>query len=87
MKMAEIFRKAGFPDGVVNVVVGSGEEVFNELIDSLKVAGISFTGSTAVGLQVAAKAAGRGKKFMIAPGGSDPAVVFEDADLEAAPPR
>jgi succinyl-CoA reductase len=84
LKMAEIFRKAGFPDGVVNVVVGSGEEVFNELIDSPKVAGISFTGSTAVGLQVAAKAAGRGKKFMIAPGGSDPAVVFEDADLEAA---
>jgi succinyl-CoA reductase len=84
LKMAEIFRKAGFPDGVVNVVVGSGEDVFNELIDSPKVAGISFTGSTAVGLQVAAKAAGRGKKFMIAPGGSDPAIVFEDADLEAA---
>jgi len=84
LKMAEIFHKAGFPRGVVNVVVGSGEDVFNELIDSPKVAGISFTGSTAVGLQVAAKAAGRGKRYMIAPGGSDPAVVFEDADIEAA---
>ncbi|MGC9077114.1 MAG: aldehyde dehydrogenase family protein, partial [Conexivisphaera sp.] len=35
-------------------------------------------------LQVAAKAAGRGKKFMIAPSGSDPAIVFADADLERA---
>ncbi|AET32169.1 aldehyde dehydrogenase family protein [Pyrobaculum ferrireducens] len=84
LKMAEIFAKAGFPSGVVNVVVGSGEEVFNEFIDSPKVAAINFTGSTAVGLQVAAKAAGRGKKFMVAPGGSDPALVFPDADLERA---
>ncbi|RFA93896.1 aldehyde dehydrogenase family protein [Pyrobaculum aerophilum] len=84
LKMAEYFKKAGFPEGVVNVVVGSGEEVFNELIENPKVAGISFTGSTAVGLQVAAKAAGRGKKFMIAPSGSDPAIIFEDADLEEA---
>lgn len=84
LKFYEIFQKAGFPDGVVRVVVGSGEEVFNELLDSPKVAGISFTGSTAVGLQVAAKAAGRGKKYMVAPSGSDPAIVFADADLEQA---
>ncbi len=84
LKMWELFKKAGFPQGVVNVVIGPGEEVFNILIESPKVAAISFTGSTAVGLQVAAKAAGRGKKFMIAPGGSDPAIVFEDADVELA---
>lgn len=84
LKMAQILQKAGVPQGVVQVVVGSGEEIFNEFIDNPKVVGISFTGSTAVGLQVAAKAAGRGKKFMIAPGGSDPAIVFADADLEAA---
>lgn len=84
LKLYEIFQKAGLPDGVVKVVVGSGEEVFNELLDSPKVAGISFTGSTAVGLQVAAKAAGRGKKYMIAPSGSDPAIVFADADLTQA---
>lgn len=84
LRLFEIFRKAGFPDGVVNVVVGSGEEVFDELLENPKVAGITFTGSTAVGLQVAAKAAGRGKKYMIAPSGSDPAIVFKDADLEKA---
>ncbi|MEZ0318540.1 MAG: aldehyde dehydrogenase family protein [Pyrobaculum sp.] len=84
LKLYEIFRKAGVPEGVVNVVVGSGEEIFNELLDSPKVSGVSFTGSTAVGLQVAAKAAGRGKKYMIAPSGSDPAVVFKDADLAKA---
>ncbi|ACB39369.1 aldehyde dehydrogenase family protein [Pyrobaculum neutrophilum] len=84
LKFLEIMKRAGVPEGVVNVVVGSGEEVFDELIQSDKVAGINFTGSTAVGLQVAAKAASRGKKFMIAPGGSDPAVVFKDADLDAA---
>ncbi len=84
LKLHEIFKKAGFPEGVVNVVVGSGEEVFDELLENSKVAGITFTGSTAVGLQVAAKAAGRGKKYMIAPSGSDPAIVFKDADLEKA---
>ena len=84
LKLYDVFKKAGFPDGVVNVVVGSGEEVFDELLENPKVAGISFTGSTAVGLQVAAKAAGRGKKYMIAPSGSDPAIVFKDADLERA---
>lgn len=84
LKLFEIFKRAGFPDGVINVVVGSGEEVFDELIENPKVAGITFTGSTAVGLQVAAKAAGRGKKYMIAPSGSDPAIVFKDADLERA---
>ncbi|AEA12434.1 succinyl-CoA reductase [Thermoproteus uzoniensis 768-20] len=84
LRMAELLRKAGVPAGVVEVVVGSGEEVFDELLENPKVAGISFTGSTAVGLQVAAKAAGRGKKFMIAPSGSDPAIVFADADLERA---
>lgn len=84
LKMAEVLRKAGVPEGVVKVVVGSGEEIFDEFIENPKVAGISFTGSTAVGLQVAAKAAGRGKKFMIAPSGSDPALIFADADLELA---
>lgn len=84
LKLYEVFKKAGFPDGVINVVVGSGEEVFDELLENPKVAGITFTGSTAVGLQVAAKAAGRGKKYMIAPSGSDPAIVFKDADLERA---
>ncbi len=84
LRLFEIFRRAGVPPGVINVVIGSGEEVFNELIDNDKVAGISFTGSTVVGLQVASKAAGKGKKFMIAPSGSDPAIVFEDADLGLA---
>mgnify|MGYP001772484563 CR=1 FL=1 len=84
LRLYDVFKKAGFPDGVVNVVVGSGEEVFNELLENPKVAAISFTGSTAVGLQVAAKAAGRGKKYMIAPSGSDPAIVFKDADLAKA---
>lgn len=84
MKLYEIFQRAGVPDGVLKVVIGSGEEVFNELLENPKVAGISFTGSTAVGLQVASKAAARGKKYMIAPSGSDPAIVFADADVEHA---
>lgn len=82
--MRDILYKAGIPKGVVQVVVGSGEEVFNEFLENPKVVGISFTGSTAVGLQVAAKAASKGKKFMIAPSGSDPAIVFADTDLEMA---
>jgi len=52
LRMAELLKKAGVPDGVVKVVVGSGEEVFDEFIENPRVAGVSFTGSTAVGLQV-----------------------------------
>ena len=47
LRLFEIFKRAGLPDGVINVVVGSGEEVFDELIENPKVAGITFTGSTA----------------------------------------
>lgn len=84
LRLLNIYQRAGVPRGVVGVVIGSGEEVFDELITSKKVAGISFTGSTAVGLQVASKAASYGKKFMIAPSGSDPMIVFSDANLALA---
>nr|KJR73072.1 MAG: aldehyde dehydrogenase [Thermoproteus sp. AZ2] len=84
MKMAEILHEAGVPKGVVQVLVARGEEFFDEALANERVAGVAFTGSTQVALQVWSKAAAYGKKFMGAPGGSDPFIVFDDADLERA---
>lgn len=70
--------------GVVKVVVSRGEEFFDIVLTNDKVAGVAFTGSTQVALQVWSKVASYDKKFMGAPSGSDPFIVFDDADLERA---
>ena len=44
-KFAEIFKQAGLPDGVFNLVIGPGDKVGNELVSNKDVAGIVFTGS------------------------------------------
>ena len=85
--LAEILEDAGLPKGVVNVVTCSRErvgEVGDELISNPTVRGVSFTGSTAVGAQVAAKAGGLLKKCCVELGGKDALIVLEDADIEQA---
>jgi vanillin dehydrogenase len=84
---AEVFEEAGVPKGVLNVVTCSREnvaEVGDELIEHPYVKGISFTGSTAVGRQVAAKAGAHLKKCCVELGGKDSLIVLEDADMERA---
>lgn len=84
---AEIFAEAGVPKGVLNVVTCSREqvqEVGDELIEHPYVKGISFTGSTAVGRQVAAKAGAHLKKCCVELGGKDSLIVCDDADMERA---
>ena len=85
--LAEVLEEAGLPKGVLNVVTCSRDnvaEVGDELISNPAVRGISFTGSTAVGSQVAAKAGGLLKKFCVELGGKDALIVLDDADIEQA---
>lgn len=84
---AEIFEEAGVPKGVFNVVTCSRDhvqEVGDELIEHPYVKGISFTGSTAVGRQIAAKAGAHLKKCCVELGGKDSLIVCDDADMERA---
>ena len=85
--IAEILEEAGIPKGVFNVVTCSRDnvaEVGDELIANPLVRGISFTGSTAVGGKVAAKAGGLLKKCCVELGGKDALIVLDDADIEQA---
>jgi len=85
--IAEVLEEAGIPKGVFNVVTCSRNhvaEVGDELIANPAVRGVSFTGSTAVGTQVAARAGGLLKKCCVELGGKDALIVLDDADIEHA---
>jgi betaine-aldehyde dehydrogenase len=82
--LAEATKDAGIPDGVVNVITGSGPEAGQALVNHPDVAMVSFTGSSAVGRSVMAAAARTARRVHLELGGKAPFVVLEDADLEAA---
>lgn len=82
LAIEEIFRHAGFPDGLFRTVLVGTNRVA-ELIEHPVIKAVTLTGSTAAGKQVAAKAGAMLKKTVLELGGSDPYVVLEDADLEA----
>ncbi len=80
----EIFREAGVPDGVFNLVNGFGEEAGDALVKHPKVPLISFTGESSTGSLIFGNAAPYLKGLSMELGGKSPAVVFADADLESA---
>jgi acyl-CoA reductase-like NAD-dependent aldehyde dehydrogenase len=82
--LVEALVEAGIPDGVVNLVLGSGAEVGEVLVTDERVKAISFTGSTATGLGINTKAAPLGKKVQAEMGGHNAVIVLEDADLARA---
>ena len=84
MRLGEMALEAGLPEGVVNVLVGPGSIVGQRLVEHSDVAKIGFTGSTEVGRQVMAGAAGTIKRVTLELGGKSANVVFADADLERA---
>ena len=81
---AEIFATAGLPDGVFNLVNGLGEEAGDALVKHPDVPLISFTGETTTGQTIYRNCAANLKGMSMELGGKSPAVVFADADLEAA---
>lgn len=83
-EISKIIKSSGFPENSLNVVTGNSEMIGRIFLESEKIALISFTGSSKVGLELAGKAVARGKKVIMELGGSDAAIVLEDADLEAA---
>jgi acyl-CoA reductase-like NAD-dependent aldehyde dehydrogenase len=82
--LAEIISRAALPAGAFNLLMGSGREVGQALVDSPVVDALSFTGSQAVGALVLQAAAARGAKVQLEMGGKNPLVVMADADLERA---
>jgi len=84
LELARVLSEAGLPDGVYNVLTGSGGEVGTALAEHPGVDKVAFTGSTEVGQQVMVAAAKTVKKVTLELGGKSPNIVFADADLKQA---
>jgi len=84
IRLAELARDAGLPDGVLNVVTGYGDPAGQMLAEHPGTDMIAFTGSQRVGRQIGAFAAPTIKRVGLELGGKGPVVVFGDADLDAA---
>ena len=82
--IAKALDGAGIPKGVFNLVPGSGEEVGNKLIEDERIRMVAFTGSTAVGRGIAAKASALFKKYSLEMGGKNPLILLKDFDVEQA---
>ncbi len=85
LKLAEIYSEAGLPDGVFNVLNGSGHEVGVWLIEHAGIEKISFTGGTVTGKKVMASASNSTlKEVTIELGGKSPLIIFPDANMDRA---
>jgi acyl-CoA reductase-like NAD-dependent aldehyde dehydrogenase len=84
LRFAELLSEGGLPDGVFNVVTGSGGEAGDALVRHPLVRKIAFTGSTPVGERIMAQCASGVKRVTLELGGSDPMIICDDADLAAA---
>jgi phenylacetaldehyde dehydrogenase len=84
--LGELAAEAGFPDGVLNVITGYGEEAGAPLANHPRVDKIAFTGSTEVGRSVVHASAGNLKRISLELGGKSPNIICADADLERAIP-
>jgi succinate-semialdehyde dehydrogenase / glutarate-semialdehyde dehydrogenase len=83
-ELIRCFADAGVPAGVMNLVYGVPSEISEYLIPHPIIRKMSFTGSTAVGKQLAAIAGAHMKRVTMELGGHAPAIVFDDADIDAA---
>ena len=84
MRLEDLAKDAGIPEGVLNVVVGKGSVVGARLVAHPDVAKIGFTGSTEVGRGIMEGAAATIKRVTLELGGKSANVVYADADLEKA---
>ncbi|HBO4788443.1 TPA: aldehyde dehydrogenase family protein [Pseudomonas aeruginosa] len=84
LRIAELMKEVGFPDGVVNVVPGYGHTAGQRLADHPDVGKIAFTGSTATGKRIVEASQGNLKRVQLELGGKGANIVFDDANLDAA---
>jgi aldehyde dehydrogenase (NAD+) len=82
LAFARLAKEAGIPDGILNVLVGSGAEVGEALVEDTRCHSVTFTGSGAVGLRIAELAARHLVPATLELGGKGPVIVFADADVE-----
>ncbi|MEW6280104.1 MAG: aldehyde dehydrogenase family protein [Candidatus Eremiobacterota bacterium] len=82
--LMEVFHEAGLPAGAVNMVLGPGSAVGEEIVTNPRVRAISFTGSNEIGQDINRRGAERGIKVQCEMGGKNPIIVMEDADLDLA---
>jgi acyl-CoA reductase-like NAD-dependent aldehyde dehydrogenase len=83
LRLGQLVQEAGFPEGVVNILTGDGE-TGAAIVDHPGVHKIAFTGSTAVGREIGAKAGRSLKRVTLELGGKSPNIILPDADIEAA---
>jgi len=84
LALAELAKRAGIPDGVINMVAGKASVIGPVITGSPTVKKLSFTGSTEVGKMLLEQCAGTVKKVSMELGGNAPFIIFDDADLDAA---
>src|ERR1700741_2343838 len=84
VRITTLFEAAGIPPGVLNLIIGSGSEAGDEIINHPAVKAISFTGSNGVGIRLYEQASRRGAKVQCEMGGKNPVVILEDADMDLA---
>lgn len=84
LRIAELMKEVGFPDGVVNIVPGYGHTAGQRLAEHPDVGKIAFTGSTATGRRIVEASQGNLKRVQLELGGKGANIVFEDANLDAA---
>ncbi|HYO90870.1 MAG TPA: aldehyde dehydrogenase family protein, partial [Pyrinomonadaceae bacterium] len=83
-RIVEIFEEAGLPRGVLNLIIGSGSEAGDEIINHPAVKAVSFTGSNQIGIRLYEEVSRRGAKVQCEMGGKNPVIILEDADMELA---
>src|ERR1700689_4249925 len=81
LRLGEICQEAGLPDGVLNILTGSGKVLGRALVTHPGVDKVAFTGSTSVGQEIARNAIDSLKHVTLELGGKSPNIVFADADL------
>lgn len=84
LALAQALKDAGLPDGVLAVVPTGQSSNVSALLDDARLRKLTFTGSTAVGQMLAAKAAEHSMKVSLELGGNAPYIVLDDADLDTA---
>ena len=82
--LAEILSRCGLPAGTFNLIMGSGREVGQTLVEHPRVNAVSFTGSVSTGRRILATTAARQAKVQLEMGGKNPLIVLADADLDQA---
>ncbi|HSW39326.1 MAG TPA: aldehyde dehydrogenase family protein [Acidobacteriota bacterium] len=84
LKIAEIISRVDLPPGIINFVTGPGGLIGNQLSSHPGIDFISFTGSSEVGKDIIAASSRTVKQTMMELGGKNPAIILEDADIDAA---